>query len=109
MNHIEVQIMGQSYTLGCPEGGEPQLREAVERVDAAMNKIRDAGKVKARDRIAVLASLNMAFELSQLQRALAEKTAPVAPASSAVHPDDARLTQLVHRLDQVLAGDGHLL
>ena len=112
MNHIEVQIMGQSYTLGCPEGGEPQLREAVERVDAAMNKIRDAGKVKARDRIAVLASLNMAFELSQLQRALAEKAAPAAPAapaSSAVHPDDARLTQLVHRLDQVLAGDGHLL
>src|SRR6478736_1461045 len=61
MKQIEVQIMGQSYLLGCPEGGEPQLREAVERVDAAMCKIRDAGKVKARDRIAVLASLNLAF------------------------------------------------
>ena len=43
MKHIDVQIMGQSYVLGCPEGGEPQLREAVERVDAAMSKIRDAG------------------------------------------------------------------
>ncbi len=30
-----------------------------------MCRIRDAGKVKARDRIAVLASLNLAFELSQ--------------------------------------------
>jgi hypothetical protein len=29
-----------------------------------MCRIRDAGKVKARDRIAVLASLNLAFELS---------------------------------------------
>jgi len=65
MKQIEVQIMGQSYLLGCPEGGEPQLREAVERVDAAMCKIRDAGKVKARDRIAVLASLNLAFDLVQ--------------------------------------------
>jgi len=62
MKQIEVQIMGQSYLLGCPDGGEAQLREAVERVDAAMCKIRDAGKVKARDRIAVLASLNLAFD-----------------------------------------------
>ena len=51
MKQVEVQIMGQSYLLGCPEGGEQQLREAVDRVDAAMCKIRDAGKVKARDRI----------------------------------------------------------
>src|SRR5690606_29677286 len=55
---IEVQIMGQSYLLSCPVGGESLLLEAVERVDTAMCRIRDAGKVKARDRIAVLASLN---------------------------------------------------
>ncbi|HYP86408.1 cell division protein ZapA [Variovorax sp.] len=111
MNHIEVQIMGQSYMLGCPEGGEAQLRAAVERVDAAMNKIRDAGKVKARDRIAVLASLNLAFELAQLQRA-ADKPAPApapAPLPGSVDEADPRLAQLVQRLDQVLAGDGHLL
>ena len=57
---IEVQIMGQSYLLSCPVGGESLLLEAVERVDTAMCRIRDAGKVKARDRIAVLASLNLA-------------------------------------------------
>ena len=34
-------------------------------VDAAMCKIRDAGKVKARDRIAVLAALNLAFDLAR--------------------------------------------
>ncbi|MFN5178097.1 cell division protein ZapA, partial [Limnohabitans sp.] len=59
---IEVQIMGQSYLLGCPEGGESRLQAAVDKVDAAMCKIRDAGKIKARDRIAVLAALNVAFE-----------------------------------------------
>jgi cell division protein ZapA len=42
---LEVQIMGQSYLLGCPEGGESRLLEAVEKVDTAMCKIRDAGKV----------------------------------------------------------------
>jgi len=62
MKQLEVQIMGQSYLLGCPEGGEQRLLEAVEKVDTAMCRIRDAGKVKARDRIAVLAALNLAFD-----------------------------------------------
>ena len=106
MKQIEVQIMGQSYLLGCPEGGETQLREAVERVDAAMCKIRDAGKVKARDRIAVLASLNLAFDL--VQREAAPPPAPPAATSDAAG-DDARAAHLIQRLDQALAGDGHLL
>ena len=58
MKQLEVQIMGQSYLLGCPEGGDARLREAVQRVDEAMCRIRDANKVRARDRIAVLAALN---------------------------------------------------
>ena len=112
MKHIDVQIMGQSYLLGCPEGGEPQLREAVERVDAAMTKIRDSGKVKARDRIAVLAALNLAFDLAQLEKAKAEPAAAATDAGTGATPQEAtdpRLSQLVQRLDQALAGDGLLL
>jgi len=111
MKQIEVQIMGQSYLLGCPEGGEAQLREAVDRVDAAMCKIRDAGKVKARDRIAVLASLNLAFDLAAQQAA----AAPVPIATTAASPAgdageaDAKAAQLIQKLDQALAGDDHLL
>ena len=56
MKQLEVQIMGQSYLLSCPEGGDARLLDAVERVDTAMCKIRDGGKVRARDRIAVLAA-----------------------------------------------------
>jgi len=66
MKQLEVQILGQSYLLGCPDGGDASLLDVVQRVDLAMCKIRDAGKVKARDRIAVLAALNLAFE-SQAQ------------------------------------------
>ena len=110
MKQIEVQIMGQSYLLGCPDGGEPQLRDAVERVDAAMCKIRDAGKVKARDRIAVLASLNLAFDLAA-QQATAAAAPVAAPAATATEPGevDAKAAQLIQKLDHALAGDGHLL
>ena len=115
MKQIEVQIMDQSYLLGCPDGGEAQLREAVDRVDAAMCKIRDAGKVKARDRIAVLASLNLAFDLAAQQAAAAAAPAPAVAVAAAASTGetsgdtDPQAAQLIQRLDQALAGDGHLL
>ena len=63
MSRVEVSIMGQSLVLSSPDGEEDALREAAHRVDAAMCRIRDAGKVKARERIAILASLNLVFEM----------------------------------------------
>src|SRR5947209_17489896 len=97
MKQLEVQIMGQSYLLACPEGGEQRLLEAVEKVDTAMCRIRDAGKVKARDRIAVLAALNLAFDVAD-KPAVAVKAAK---SSSAANGDahDPRLANLMQRLD----------
>ena len=101
---VEVQIMGQSYLLACPEGGEQRLLEAVEKVDTAMCRIRDAGKVKARDRIAVLAALNLAFDL-------AERPTPARAPASANGSDtpDPRLAHLLQRLDGALGDDGRLI
>jgi cell division protein ZapA len=119
---IEVQIMGQSYLLSCPPGGEASLLDAVERVDTAMCRIRDAGKVKARDRIAVLASLNLAFELSQkeaesFQASSFGQAEPSAFAEAGGAFDNepldpqtqARVEELMRRLDQTLDKDGRLL
>ena len=101
MKQVEVQIMGQGYVLGCPEGGEQRLQAAVDRVDGAMCKIRDAGKIKARDRIAVLAALNLAFDLTYRPAA-----APVSSDSSASSTD---LHNLLQRMDAVLARDNQLI
>jgi len=104
MNQLEVLIMGQGYLLGCPEGGEARLREAVERVDAAMCRIRDAGKTRARDRIAVLAALNLAFDLTDRHAAAVhpptETTASAMPEPQSA--DDPRLAALLGRLDRAL-------
>ena len=114
MKQLEVQIMGQSYLLGCPPGGEQRLLEAVEKVDTAMCKIRDAGKVKARDRIAVLAALNLAFDVADRSATPAINAASFAQsegtATGMSHlAEDVRLAQLMVRLDQALADDGRLL
>ena len=110
MKQLEVQIMGQTYLLGCPEGGDARLLEAVERVDTAMCKIRDAGKVRARDRIAVLAALNLAFDVPERTAAVAASSSPAdATAATEHNPDsDLVLVSLLERLDEALGEDGRL-
>jgi cell division protein ZapA len=102
MKQIEVTILGQSYMLGCPEGGEALLRAAVSTVDQEMSAIRDAGKVKARERMAVLAALNLAYQLAD--------NSPV-PRPSTDHElaSDAAVESLIRRIDEALEDDGHLL
>jgi cell division protein ZapA len=107
MKQLEVQIMGQSYLLGCPDGGDGKLLEAVERVDTAMCKIRDAGKVRARDRIAVLAALNLAFDLAD-QSAQPSPAAQVSPHANA-GDNHQRLAALLARLDEALSRDDQLI
>ena len=106
--------MGQSYLLACPLDGETALLEAVAKVDTAMCRIRDAGKVKARDRIAVLASLNIAFELSQKDATTFRSSSfanseAAALADPALPHTDTALKALLDRLDKALAQDGQLL
>lgn len=105
MKQIEVQILGQGYLLGCPEGGEARLRDAAERVNAAMTRIRDAGKIRARDRIAVLAALNLAFDATERPATLAD----AGLAAGEIAADGTRWTHLLQRLDDALAEDGRLL
>ena len=111
MKQVEVQIMGHSYLLACPEGGEDPLHAAVKRVDEAMCRIRDAGKVRARDRIAVLAALNLAFDLYDKPAAAPPPLPATASnvATADADRDNAALTALLNRLDKALGEDGQLL
>lgn len=117
MKQVEVTILGQGYVLGCPEGGESRLKSAVAAVDQEMTTIRDAGKVRARERIAVLAALNLAYQLSAAGApSSASSSAPANGAADAARPpagdtcaSSPELDALVQRLDAVLGSDGHLL
>ena len=104
MKQVEVTILGQSYLLGCPDGGEKALLEAVAAVDREMSAIRDGGKVKARERIAVLAALNLAYALAGRPPAKLAASAP-----STTNGGDVDIDALIARLDQALGADGQLL
>ena len=102
MKQIEVSILGQSYVLGCPEGGDALLQASVKAVDREMTAIRNAGKVKARERIAVLAALNLAYKLEQ-------RPATAPPSSTDGAPADIDVDALIKRIDQALGEHGQLL
>ena len=126
MKQIDVQIMQQSYVLTCPDGQEERVQEAVRRVDEAMNRIRDSGTVRSRERVAVLAALNMAFDVldrdaqqalmanaqAEMQ-ALAQEQFTPPEANEAAQAELQRqqelAEQLVLKLDQALDADARLL
>ncbi len=107
MKQMEVTILGQSYLLGCPEGGEAALQAAVASVDREMNTIREGGKVRARERIAVLAALNLAYALAARPAAAQPAPAPVQELAETGRGPD--LDALIRRLDLALGADGQLL
>ncbi len=103
MKQVEVSILGQVYMLGCPEGGEALLASAVAAVDKEMTAIRDGGKVKARERIAVLAALNLGYQLAERNQA------PVRAAGTDGPVADGDVDTLIRRIDAALGDDGQLL
>jgi cell division protein ZapA len=125
MKQVEVTILGQSYLLACPDDGEEALLQAVATVDREMSAIRDAGKVKARERMAVLAALNLAYRLAERDISSAAQAGsgslpggqgaalgPTGAGAAGANDGDIGhidLDGLIARLDEVLAEDGRLL
>jgi len=121
MKQLDVQILHQNYLLTCPEGHEERLLEAVSRVNDTMARIRDAGKVRSRERVAVLTALNMAFDIVTAERmpvpAMVAEPAETSAADEAwaqaamiqQQADAQRIVALLERLDQALDTDAQLL
>ncbi len=99
---LDVFIMGQSYKLVCKPGEENALREAVAYLDGKMCSIRDGGKVKGTDRIAVMAALGMAAEL------LSSKSPQGPFADMTVSELRQKMTKMNDVLDQALTPQENL-
>ena len=102
MIQLNVTIMGQAYKLACKEGEEVPLRQAVAYLDEKMCAIRDAGKIKGNDRIAVMAALGMAAELLTTK----SSDGPLSDLSLAEIRE--KITSMHNVLDQALAPQENL-
>lgn len=88
-NTLEVKILEKEYLVACPPEKRNALRDAASVLDQKMREIRASGKVHGSERIAVMAALNIAYDLLE--------------ASSSKSTESQLLNQLESRLDQTLA------
>jgi len=90
---VSVRILDKEYRVSCGPEEKDGLLESARMLDQRMREIRQAGRVIGIDRIAVMAALNIAFELLNLQQ-------------NQVHGQedlDRRLHNLQERLSDALA------
>ncbi|WP_133513316.1 cell division protein ZapA [Candidatus Thiosymbion oneisti] len=64
---VSVRILDKEYRVSCAPDEEAGLREAARLLDERMRKIRQTGRILGADRIAVMAALNIAYELAKIQ------------------------------------------
>ena len=64
-NTVTVQILDKQYQVACPPEQEAELVVSAKYLDKQMRGIRDSGKVIGLERIAVMAALNISYELLQ--------------------------------------------
>jgi cell division protein ZapA len=89
---VSLNILGKEYKIACAPEEQEALLDSAHQLDKQMRKIRDTGKVAGADRIAVLAALNLAHDLST-----------TAAKTGATEPDiSARLTDLRLKIENVL-------
>jgi len=88
---VQVTILDRDYRVACPEEERAGLRHSAELLDKRMREIRDGGRIVDTDRIAVMAALNLTYEMLTA-RQQAETGSEF----------DERLTRLNDRLAQAL-------
>ena len=102
---LDCTILGREYKFACKESERPELMQAVALLDKRMREIRDAGKVAAVDRIAVMAAVNLAHDL------LRARSTDTAAASTPIDAARAqrRIQSMQSAIDQMLAGQEKLI
>ena len=103
---LDVTILGREYKVACKESERAELMQAVALLDARMREIRDAGKVAAIDRIAVMAALNLAHDVLRSRGGGGDK-AKAAPIDDGAR--ERRIRAMQTSIDQLMAGQDKLI
>lgn len=97
-NTVTVTILDKSYQVACPPEQQADLTSSANYLDSQMRAIRDTGKVIGLERIAVMAALNISYELLRATRADGEPPMAVPDGASS----EAAFRSLNHKLEEAL-------
>ena len=102
MAQVTIRINGYAYTVGCQDGEEEHLEAMANEVERRIESIKVAAGPSGEARMLVMASLLMADDLYEVNRALkaAQAGQPVA-AASADPKLGRRLGKLARRAEEI--------
>ena len=101
-NTVTVKILEKEYQVACPEEQEADLIVSAKYLDKQMRDIRDTGKVIGLERIAVMAALNISYELLRSSEHPAADGAP--PEGESVGRLNRKLDDALYQLRQLEIG-----
>ncbi len=96
---VTVKILDKEYQVACPEDQEAELAVSAKYLDKQMRSIRDSGKVIGLERIAVMAALNISYEL--LQASDQTETSAATPAGESIARLNRKLDDALYQLRQL--------
>jgi cell division protein ZapA len=99
---VTVKILDKEYQVACPEEQEADLIVSAKYLDKQMRDIRDTGKVIGLERIAVMAALNISYELLQASEQSGTGSAP--PEGESVGRLNRKLDDALYQLRQLEIG-----
>ncbi len=95
---VTVHIMGNEYHVSSPEDQIEQLEMAARELDKRMREIKATGNIVGIERIAVMAALNMSYELLQGNSSDTETSKDITE----------RINKLQNEVDSVLASNAQM-
>lgn len=67
-NEVIVTILRRKYRIKCPADKMSELQESAQYVDKKMRELREGGKMVGIERMAIVAALNISYELTTKKR-----------------------------------------
>jgi cell division protein ZapA len=64
---VNIRILDKEYQVSCPPEERNALLQSAKTLDEQMRAIRNSGSVIGLERIAVMAALNLTYELSKME------------------------------------------
>jgi cell division protein ZapA len=62
-HQVDISLLGHDYQVACPPGQEGKLIEAAQLLDSRMREIQANGKLIGSEKIAIMAALNLAYDV----------------------------------------------
>jgi cell division protein ZapA len=98
MAQVTLRINGYAYTVGCQDGEEQHLQAMAGEVDRRIETIKASAGPSGEARMLVMASLLMADDLYELNKALKAAQAGEHPDPSPAQPADPKLGRRLGKL-----------